>query len=186
MIIGISGTLSSGKDTLADHLQEKYGLMHISTGDIVREIAQVQRGSVERPVLYDVANELRHSYGGGVLVERALDRYQNSIRTYAGVVITGVRSLAEAKAIKAKGGTIVYVDAPMETRFARMQARRRDGEARITIEAFKEREQKEMTSGISDADFNIAQIGEMADITLQNTGTLEEFFTTAEKALLLA
>jgi dephospho-CoA kinase len=186
MIIGLSGTLSSGKDTLADHLQEKFGLMHISTGDIVREIAQVQRGSVERPVLYDVANELRHSYGGGVLVDRALDRYQNSIRTYAGVVITGIRSIAEAKAVKEKGGTIVFIDAPIEVRYARMQSRQRDGEARISLEAFIEREQKELTSGISDADFNITQIGQMADITLQNAGSLEEFFAAAEKALLFA
>lgn len=186
MIIGLSGTISSGKDTLAHYLQEKYGLMHISTGDIVREIAEVQRGSVERPVLFDVANELRHSYGGGVLVERALDRYQNSIRTYAGVVITGIRSLAEAKAIKEKGGTIVFIDAPIEVRYARMQARHRDGEARINLDAFRERENKELSSGISDADFNISQIGQMADITLQNSGSLEELYHSAEKALLLA
>lgn len=186
MIIGLSGTLSSGKDILAEHLQTKYGLLRVSTGDIVREIASTQRGSIERPVLYAVANELRHSYGGGVLVERALDRYQNSIRTYAGVVITGIRSIAEAKAVKEKGGTIVFIDAPVEVRYARMQARKRDGEARISLEAFKEREKKELSSGISDADFNITQIGTMADITLQNDGTLDEFFAAAEKALLFA
>ena len=67
-----------------------------------------------------------------------------------------------------------------------MQARQRDGEARITLEAFKEREQAEMSSGISDADFNIEQISKMADITLQNNGTVEEFYATAEKALSLA
>jgi dephospho-CoA kinase len=186
MIIGFSGTFSSGKDMLAEHLQDRFGLMHISTGDIVREIAQQQRGSIERPVLHEVADELRRTYGGGVLVERALDRYHNSIRTYAGVVITGIRSLAEAKAIKDLGGQIVYIDAPLEVRYARMQARQRDGEARITLEAFKEREQAEMSSGISDADFNIEQISKMADITLQNNGTVEEFFAAAEKALSLA
>lgn len=186
MIIGLSGTFTSGKDALAEHLEQKFGLMHISTGDIVREIAQTQRGSIERPILYEVANELRHSYGGGVLVERALDRYHNSIRTYAGVVVTGIRSLAEAKAIKELGGQLIYIDAPIEMRFSRMQARQRDGEARITLDAFREREQKEMSSGISDADFNILQIGKMADVTLQNTGTIDEFFATAEKALKLA
>jgi dephospho-CoA kinase len=186
MIIGFSGTFSSGKDILAEHLQEKFGLMHISTGDIVREIAQAQKGSIERPVLHEVADELRRTYGGGVLVERALDRYHNSIRNHAGVVVTGIRSLAEAKAIKNLGGQIVYIDAPLEVRYARMQARQRDGEARITLEAFRQRELTEMNSGISDADFNVQQIGNMADITLQNTGTIEEFFASAEKALSLA
>ena len=186
MIIGISGTFSSGKDTLAHHLQEKYGLMHISTGDIVREIALAQHGSIERPVLFDTANQLRHTYGGGVLVDRAVDRYKNSIRTYAGVVITGIRSLAEAKAIKDQGGTIVFVDAPLQQRYDRMQQRQRDGEARISIEAFTERERKELSSGVSDADFNITQIGTMADIHLENTGNVDDFFAAAEKALLLA
>lgn len=185
MIIGLTGTLSAGKDVLAEHLQEKFGLMHISTGDIVREIAQEQKGSIERPVLFEVANDLRHSYGGGILVERALDRYRNSIRTYAGVVITGIRSLAEVQAIKNFGGTIVYVDAPIEQRYRHMQERNRDGESRITLEAFVEREKRELHSGPSDADFNLQQIGEQADIKLTNDGTLEQFFDTAEKALSL-
>ena len=185
MIIGLTGTFSSGKDSLAQHLQEKFGIMHISTGDIVREIAQEQRGSSERPVLLEVANELRRSYGSGVLVERALDRYHNSIRTYAGVVITGIRTAAEAKVIQDLGGTIMFVDAPLELRYQRMQVRARDGESRITIEAFQEREKREMVGTQSDTDANIQNVKAVANITLQNTGTLEDFYDIAEKALAL-
>jgi dephospho-CoA kinase len=183
MIIGLTGTFSSGKDMLAEHLQEKYGIMHISTGDIVREIAKDQKGSIERPVLLETANELRHTYGGGVLVERALDRYHNSIRTYAGVVITGIRTLAEAQVIKDKGGTIIYVDAPLEIRYKRMQDRARDGEARISLEAFEEREKHEMSGTQTDTDAHILSVKDVTDINLQNSGTVDEFFDTAEKAL---
>ena len=186
MIIGLSGTFSSGKDILADHLQEKFGLMHISLGDIVREIAQEQRGSVERPVLQEVADDLRHKYGGSVLVDKAIDRYHNSIRTYAGVVINGIRSLGEAKAVKELGGTLIYIDAPIELRYTRMQTRNKDGEARISLEAFQEREAKELASGLSDADFNLIKIKEMSDNQIINQGTLEEFYLAAEKALSFA
>lgn len=183
MIVGISGSFSSGKDTLAKHLQEKNGFMTVSTGDIVREIAQEQRGSVERPVLFEVANELRHKYGGAVLVERALDRYHNSIRNYSGVVITGIRSLGEAKAIKELGGTLVFVDAPIEIRYQRMIERHRDGEVTISLEDFRQREEAELASGSSDADFNLAEIEKIADHQILNMTTPDAFFEAADKTL---
>lgn len=186
MIVGVSGTFSSGKDTLAIHLSEKYGFMNISLGDIVREIAATEHGSVERPVLAQVADELRRKYGGAVLAERALDRYHNSIRNYPGVVISGIRSLGEAKAIKNLGGSLIYIDAPIELRFERMQKRQRDGEARISLDAFKQREQKEMSGGSLDVDFNIAEIEKISDIKLQNDSDKETFFSLADKALSLA
>lgn len=183
MIIGISGSFSSGKDTLAKHLQEKNGFMVVSTGDIVREIAQEQRGTIERPVLHEVANELRHKYGGAVLVERALDRYHNSIRNYSGVVIIGLRSLGEAKAIKELGGVLVFVDAPIELRYERMKSRQKDGEVLISLEDFRQREETELTSGPTDADFNLLEIEKIADHQILNMTTPEEFFKLADKTL---
>jgi dephospho-CoA kinase len=185
MILGLSGTISAGKDMLADHLQEKFGLMHISTADMVREIAMAQSGSIERPVLYDTAYNLRKTYGSAVLVERAIDRYHNSIRNYAGVIISDLRSAGEAKKIQELGGKLVFVDAPIELRYQRMVGRLRDGEAKQSFEDFKKNEDKELTSGMSDTDFNLTKIGEMADIRLQNSATPEEFYSTAEKALQL-
>ncbi|MCU0667203.1 MAG: AAA family ATPase [Patescibacteria group bacterium] len=183
MIIGISGTFRSGKDCLAEYLQEKYGLMHISTGDIVREIAQMERGSVERPILLEVADELRHKYGATVLVDKAIDRYHNSIRTYAGVIVTGIRSLGEAKVIKELGGILLYIDAPIELRYNRTKNSARDGEVNLSLEEFRLGEEKELSSGITDADFNLAKVKEVADSFIENQGTLEEFYYQAEKAL---
>jgi len=183
MIVGISGSFSSGKDTLAKHLEEKYGFMSVSTGDIVREIAMAERGSVERPILQVVADELRHKYGGAILVERALDRYHNSIRNYAGVAVTGIRSLGEAKAIKDLGGTLVFLDAPIELRYQRMQARRRDDEVKISLQEFTQREEAELASGRSDADFNLLEIEKIADVPLINMTSQEDFFKAADKAL---
>jgi dephospho-CoA kinase len=124
-----------------------------------------------------------NKYGGGILVERAIDRYHNSIRNYAGVAISGIRSLGELKAIKALGGTMVFVDAPFDIRYKRMVDRQRDAESQITIEEFKAREESELSSGVADADFNIARISELADLRLINQTTLEEFYQIAEKAL---
>ena len=183
MIVGISGSFSSGKDTLAKHLTETYGFMGVNTGDIVREIAQVERGSIERPVLYEVADELRRKYGGGVLVERALDRYRNSIRNYPGCSIIGLRSLGEAKAIKEQGGTLVFVDAPIEVRYQRMVERARDGEKQISLEEFRQREEAELSTGMTDADFNLLEIEKIADVKLINDTTADVFLKQADSVL---
>ena len=63
VIFGLAGTFASGKDSLARHLEEKFNIKHISTGDIVRIYAQEKYGSIERPVLYKMANELRETKG---------------------------------------------------------------------------------------------------------------------------
>lgn len=183
MIVGVSGSFGSGKDVVGQYLAEKYGFMNVSTGDIVREIAQQQRGSIERPVLYEVANELRHQYGGGVLVDRAIDRYHNSIRNFAGVVISGIRSMGELKAVKAMDGTIVFVDAPFEIRYQRMIGRQRDAETQISLEEFRAREESEITSGASDADFNLGKIEIQADLKLINDSTIEDFYKLIDEAL---
>lgn len=50
-IIGLAGTFASGKDTVAHKLVEDFGYTHVSTGDMVRRVAQEKYGSIERPVL---------------------------------------------------------------------------------------------------------------------------------------
>jgi dephospho-CoA kinase len=118
-----------------------------------------------------------------VLVDRALDRYHNSIRTYAGAAITGLRSLGEVKAIKEQGGTVLFIDAPIEVRYARMVERKRDDEVSVTLEEFRQREAEELSSGSTDADFNLAEIEKIADVIVLNMTTPEEFFKLADNAL---
>ena len=98
-------------------------------------------------------------------------------------MITGIRSLGEAKALKAAGGTLLYVDAPLEVRYKRVQARRRDNEAKLTLEEFQANEEKEMYSGPTDADFNIRGIGAMADVTITNVLPLSEYIELAYQRL---
>ena len=183
MIIGFAGTFGSGKDTLADYLKTKYNFLHVSTGDIIREFAKEKYGSIERPVLFKMATYLRNNYGPAFLVERSIDKYNNNLKLYNGVIVSGLRSIGEAKKIKELDGVLVYIDAPIEVRHDRMIKRSRDNETQITLKDFKARENKEMSSGVADEDFNIKRIGEMADITLINNLPKEQFYEKAEKAL---
>jgi dephospho-CoA kinase len=183
-IIGIAGTFGSGKDTLANYLIKKKQYYHVSTGDLVRKESLKRHNSIERsPYLQETAEYLRRTFGGGVLVERALGEYQQHKTEFPGVVITGIRSLGEAKAIQSIDGILVYVDAPIEERFKRIQSRKRDKEVHITFEEFKANEQKEATNSSDDESFNIYRIKDMANFVLQNDRDEQSFFDSATRAL---
>ena len=175
-LIGVSGTFGSGKDVLAELLEREYGFTHVSTGDLVREEAMRRYGSIERPVLRQTAEECRREKGAGYFIELGLGKPRP-------LIFSGIRSLGEMKAVKQAGGLIVFIDAPLEVRYERMVVRGRDNETKISLDEFREREEKEMYSGPGDADFNIRAIGEQADIVLDNAVTIEEFSEKAIAAL---
>ncbi len=175
-LIGIAGSFASGKDTVAHALEADYGFTHVSTGDMVREAALRERGSIERPVLFDVADEHRHRDGAGVFVTHALQKPLP-------LVITGIRSLGEAKALKQAGGILLFIDAPAKVRYERMQARHRDAEIELTLEQFEANEHKEWHSGETDADFNLRDVRAMSDVVMDNVLPLKDFILLAEKHL---
>lgn len=167
-LIGIAGSFASGKDTIAHHLEKDFDFTHVSTGDMVREVALRERGSIERQVLREVADEHRHRDGAGAFVNHALKKPRP-------LVITGIRALGEAKALKAAGGILIFVDAPVEVRYERMKDRHRDAETELSIEQFHANEEKEWHAGDGDADFNLRDIKTMADMTIDNVLPLDEF-----------
>lgn len=167
-IIGLAGTFASGKDTIAHRLVEDFGYFHESGGDMIRKIAMRERGSIERPVLHEIADMYRKKYGADVFM-------QMHLKGPRPMVVSGIRTLGEAKALLDAGGTLVFVDAPVETRFERVKSRNRDKETELTLEEFKANEEKEMYSGPNDEDFNIRGVKELADIVVENTLPLDEF-----------
>ena len=167
-VIGLSGTLASGKDTVSHYLVESLGYTHVSTSDIVREIAMEEEGSVERPVLYEVAKRHRYAEGAGFLVMRGLEKPKP-------LVISGLRTIGEAKAIKAAGGTLLFIDAPIEVRYERMKTRSRDSEIALTLDQFRDNEQKEWHAGDNDADFNFRDIKAMSDVIVENVLPIDQF-----------
>jgi len=187
-IIGVAGTFGSGKDTLAEYLLEQKNYFHVSTGDLVREESEKRHNSTERnPYLQETATYLRRTFGGDILIKKGLERFEQlqQSKTYHGVVFTGLRSLGEAKGIKQAGGQLIFVDAPVEIRYKRMQDRKRDNEINMSLEGFKASEANEQTQSDDDAEFNIYRIKDEADDTIMNDDTLETFIKRAEKALTL-
>jgi len=176
-VIGISGTLASGKDTLAGELEKEYGYTHASTGDMIRMVARERYGNIERPTLVKTGIELRTENGPGILAERALATGKRPI------VITGIRAAGEVEAIKKAGGVIVFIEADPKVRYERMKDRLRDDETELSFEEFLAREAREVEVTNNDADQNIGVVKSMTDIMLSNNGSKAEFFDNAIKLL---
>jgi dephospho-CoA kinase len=185
-IIGLTGTFASGKDTLANYLVAEKNFMHFSTSDILRQEALRLRGSTERPVLFEVANQLRRERGADVFVQISLEMYRgHTDKKYAGVIISGIRSIGEVEAIHQQGGTMVFVDAPVETRYERMASRQRDAESQLTFEEFKAGEEKELALAdpTDKAVQNLSAMRKMADVHLINGDDRTAFLREAVRAL---
>ena len=114
-------------------------------------------------------------FGGDYFAREAYKRFEAVADQYSAAVITGIRSLGEARALHELGGVLVQVDAPIEVRYERMVGRQRDQETQMSLDEFKSSEANERSGGDDDASFNIDKLGEMADIKIMNDGTLEEF-----------
>jgi dephospho-CoA kinase len=185
-IVGLTGTFASGKDTLANYLVTEKNFIHFSTSDILRQEALRLRGSTERPVLFEVANQLRHERGADVFVQISLEMYRgHTDKTYAGVIISGIRSIGEAETIHHEGGIMVFVDAPVETRYQRMASRQRDAESQLTLEEFKVGEEKELALA-DPTDKTVQNLGamrKMADVQLVNGDDRAAFLQKALQTL---
>lgn len=175
-IIGLAGTFASGKDTAAEYMSKH--ATHVSTSDIVRAESMEQYGSVDREYLQKVAPQRRKEFGADFFVKKALASEERPL------IVSGLRSLGEARAIREAGGMLVYIDADPAIRYERMVSRKRDNEVKLSLDEFIESEKKELYGDINDdGAFNLAAIREMSDVVIENNATLEDFLQAVEKVL---
>lgn len=177
-IIGVAGTAGSGKDTVAGLLCQMFTLQNLSSGDFLRVITrytyrQAYDFNPARDQLYEVANYLRTEIHPAALVKLCI--LQAHVQQLPGVVISGLRSMGEAEAIREAGGIIVGVDADPHIRYQRMTSRQRDAEATWTLEEFLKQDEFE-NKGLSQSGpgRGIRAIIDSADVVIANDGTLDQ------------
>jgi len=162
MIIGLTGSYCSGKDTVAEYLVNKHGFGHYSLSDVIRELMKEAGVETTRENLIAFGTKLRSENGNGVLAKKVLEKLKSGMN----YCITSIRHPDEVLELKKrKDFTLVNVDAPQSVRFARMQARKRPGDPQ-TLEKFIELEAKESQS--SGPGQQLSQTAKLADITFIN------------------
>ncbi len=176
LIIGITGTFSSGKDTVAEYLAKK-GFFHLSLSDLVREECQKRKQYTSRDDLIKVANELRQNYGPGILAKIAKERIKDKEK----IVISSIRNPAEVEELKKEGCFfLLAIDAPIKLRYQRAKKRGRIDDT-VTFEKFKKQEEFERKG--NQFQQQLDKVILMADYTIINDKTLEELYQKIDKIL---
>lgn len=177
--VGIAGRLNAGKDTAAEHLAQKHNFLHVSTGDLLREVARGKGLDTDRNTLIDLGIQLRADYGSqGALIIMAMEKWQEHRDRYiGGLVVTGMRAIGEAAEVPQRGGKLLFVEAPLNMRYRRMITRRRDSEARQAFQEFSIHDKIEYEGDPTDPTRpNLRAIKLIADRVLYNDDDMSEPF----------
>ncbi|MES3031374.1 MAG: nucleoside monophosphate kinase [Patescibacteria group bacterium] len=174
ILFGFVGHPSSGKDTAAEYMVEKYGFTHLSSGDFFRDyLTEHNLGAPTRENLSQIARDLRRDKGADIVMQLALKRSEQKL------IVSGLRAVAEAQTLKNNGGKLVAFVVPVEIRYQRALQRGRIGE-NISFEEFQIADQKESRSSDPNGQ-NVDGVVEIADILIKNDTTKEEFFTKLDE-----
>lgn len=178
-IIGITGTLGAGKGTVVEYLKEKYGFVHFSVRDFLKE--EVLRRGMEpnRDSFTQVANELRAAHSPSYVTDCL---YEKAAAQSHDAVIESVRTPGEIDSLQAKGNFQLWaVDADPEIRYRRAVLRNSETD-HVSYETFLSNEQREMTSTDPNKQ-NLSVCISRADEVLYNNGDREELYCEVDSIM---
>jgi len=168
-VIGVVGEIGSGKDEVLKYLKARYGIPYISTGDLVRHIAEAENVEATRENLAKISARCFEEEGKGCFIRRAATEIIKRGWKIAG--ISGVRSPEDVKILRdtfGKGFILIRVDiSDLQTRFQRVRLRHEERDP-LTFEQFLKQDRNEEKT------FNISHAGRLADYALNNDGSLED------------
>ena len=168
-VIGAVGDIGSGKDEVLKYLRDRYGVPYISTGDIVRQMAQQEGVVGTRENLEAISKRCFTEIGRGCFVRMAGQEIQKRGWKVAG--ISGVRSPEDVAVMKEMfGGSFILVRVEINDPKIRFERVRLRGERRdpLSWESFQEQDRNE------EREFQINSAEAMADYSVDNSGTLED------------
>lgn len=176
-VIGIVGLPGSGKSEAATVARE-LDIPVVTMGDVIRAECR-ERGLDPTTDHGRVAKALREERGKAAIAERSLPMIESALETSETVVVDGIRSDVEVETFEERFGesfTLVSIEAPFELRAERLDLRGRDAGVEDGGESLAERDAREL-------EFGMGAAIEEADLTIENTDTLDAFHQQVRKVL---
>lgn len=176
-VIGTVGLPGSGKGEAAAVAREA-GVPVVTMGDVIRQACR-DRGLDPADHHGAVATRLREEDGPAAIAERSLPLIREALADHDVVLVDGLRSGVELDTFREAFGaafTLVSIEAPFEVRAERLADRGRDA-SDADLDALEARDERELGFGMGEA-------MDRADVTIDNTDSLDAFRAQIEAMLL--
>ena len=176
VIIGLVGSLASGKDTTKKYLVEKYNAKDCRFSTILRDILNRIAIPNSRENLQKISTVLRENFGEDLLA-KAIANDASKLDADM-VIVDGVRRFTDIEHLKDLPNFIlIKIDADPNKRYERMKTRNENvGDSAKTYEQFLEDHNAE-------ADRQIGDVMKTADYVIENTGTLDDLYNQIDKII---
>ncbi len=165
-IIGTVGLPGSGKGEAAKVARE-LDIPVVTMGNVIREECRA-RGLDPADHHGEVAVALREEEGPTAIADRSLRRIREAHTGTDTVLVDGIRSDVEVERFVEAFGSefrLLAIEAPFDVRKERVDDRNRDDP---DTETLRERDRREL-------DFGMGTAIENADVTIENTSTIEAY-----------
>jgi len=170
MIIGLTGGMVCGKRTIAEYLRGKGFNVLTFSADVLDVELKKRNIPITRKSQQDLGNEIRKNEGAGGLARRLVEKMEPG-KDY---VLDGIRNPGEVLELrKLKNFILIAIDSPQKQRFYRIVNRGMERDPK-TWEEFVKADTRDFDDG-NPAGLQIAKSMEMADYTLSNDCSLDEF-----------
>lgn len=179
LIIGITGTLGSGKGTIVDYLVQQKGYAHFSVRAYLLEEIRKRKLPKNRDSMVVVANELRKNNSPSFITDQL---YEQSLEQNKNAIIESIRTPGEAESLRTKGEFYLFaVDADPKIRYARIKLRNSETD-HIDFNTFIANEKREMTATDPNKQ-NLKKCREMADFVFLNDGSRDDLFQEVKQVI---
>ena len=174
IVIGLVGATGSGKDTVADYLEEKHNVQLMRFADPLKETLAIYFEKFSKEDQAWLAVQFRNRFGDDIL-SRAL---RKRIDDGEGVImVNGVRFWEDFHFIKSYSNSyIIHIDVPREIRWKRTTTRGEKTDDAMSFEKFKETEQVE-------TEIHVPAIGAKADFVIKNDKDLDHLLGEVDRVI---
>ncbi len=171
IVFGLTGKNASGKGTVAEILKKKNFTYH-SLSDSLRDELKSLKKEETRENLIDIGNKLRQKGGPGVLADKLIPKLNSENNHIVDSIRNPLEVISLRKETLLRRFFLISVDANSRLRYDRLCSRGRIGDT-DSWEKFVEQEKKEENNDDPNKQ-QLSRTMEMADYSIDNSGTLED------------
>ncbi|MBS1612796.1 MAG: AAA family ATPase [Bacteroidetes bacterium] len=178
-IIGITGTIGSGKGTIVDYLVKHHGFTHFSVRGYLTGILNQRGLTVNRDTMVMLANELRAANSPSFIAE---ELYRVAKEAGKECIIESIRTVGEITSLRKQENFYLFaVDADQKLRYTRIVERASETD-KINFETFVDNELREMTNTDPNKQ-NLDACMRLADFTFLNNGSFDDLYRQIDTVL---